>query len=156
MPKIVQIGSTSYIIPEEGDKAGWGEDTTSWMQGVTDALENVQGPNDILSTSATLTNNQSSATNIPGLLFNVAEVESVEIDYVIKRVYDSGSTTVVESGKILGNYDGTDFVISQETTGDAGVEITVTSSGQFQYTTSDLANHVSSVIRFKSTTIDTP
>lgn len=156
MPKIVQIGSTSYIIPEEGDKAGWGEDTTAWMEGVTDALENVQGTNDILIKSATLSNNQSSVANIPGLSFNVAEVEAVEVDYVIKRTYDSGSSIVVESGKILGNYDGTDFVISQENTGNAGVDITVTSSGQFQYTSSDLTNHISSVIRFKAKTIDTP
>lgn len=156
MAKQLQIGSTIYNYPEEGDKAGWGEEATSWAEGVTDALANVQGPNDILTTSATLTNNQSTVTNIPGLLFNVAQVEAVEIFYDIKRVYDSGSTTIIESGKIQGNYDGSDFVISIDATGSAGVDITVTSAGQFQYTSSDLANHISSVIRFRATTIDTP
>lgn len=156
MAKQLQIGSTIYNYPEEGDKAGWGEEATSWAEGVTDALSSVQGANDILITSATLTNNQTTATNIPGLLFNVAQVEAVEIDYLIKRTYDSGSTTVVETGKILGSYNGTDFIISQDTTEDAGVVISVTSAGQFQYTSSDLSNHVSSLIRFKAKTIDTP
>jgi len=156
MSKQLQIGSTVYDYPEQGDKAGWGEDASAWAEGVTEALKNVQGPNDLLITSATLSNNQTIATNIPGLTFNVAQVESVEIDYVIKRIFDSGASTIVETGKILGNYDGSDFSISIETTGDSGTVISVLSSGQFQYTTSDLTNHQSSIIRFRAQTIDTP
>jgi len=156
MSKQLQIGSTIYNYPEQGDKAGWGEDAASWAQGVTDALANVQGPNDILITSSTLANNQSSAANIPGLVFNMSQVESIEIDYYIKRIYDSGTSTVVETGKILGSYDGSDLSISIETTGETGTTITALSGGQFQYTTTDLANHTSSIIRFKASTIDTP
>ena len=156
MSKQLQIGSTIFDYPEQGDKAGWGDEATAWAEAVTDALTNVQGPNDILITSATLANNQSSAANIPGLVFNVAQVEAVEIDYYIKRIFDSGSSTVVETGKILGSYDGTDFIISTETTGETGTTITALSSGQFQYTTTDLTNHTSSVMRFKARTIDTP
>jgi hypothetical protein len=156
MAKQLQIGSTIYNYPEQGDKAGWGEDATAWAQGVTDALQNVQGANDLLITSATLANNQSSAADIPGLTFNVAQVEAVEIDYFVKRVYDTGATTVVESGKIMGTYNGTEFVISSEVTGNAGITISVQNTGQFQYTSSDLANHTSSIIRFRAKTIDTP
>jgi hypothetical protein len=156
MAKQLQIGSTIYNYPEQGDKAGWGEDATAWAQGVTKALTNVQGSNDLLITSATLSNNQSSAADIPGLSFNVAEVQAVEIDYFIRRVYDSGTTTTTETGKILGSYDGSEFFISTETTGEAGTEISVLNTGQFQYVTTDLANHTSSVIRFRAKTIDTP
>lgn len=156
MSKQLQIGSTIYDYPEQGDKAGWGEEATAWAEGVTNALANVQGSNDILITSATLANNQSSAANIPGLIFNVAQVEAVEIDYFIKRIFDSGATTVTETGKILGTYDGSDFFISTETTGDSGVVISVLASGQFQYTSTDLTNHTSSVIRFRARTIDQP
>lgn len=62
------------------------------------------------------------------------------------------ATVYVESGKILGNYDGTDFFISTETVGDAGIEISVTSTGQFQYISSNLG-HDSCIIRFKGSAI---
>lgn len=156
MAKQLQIGSTIYNYPEQGDKPGWGEDATAWACGVTDALTNVQGSNDLLITSATLSNNQSSAANIPGLSFNVAQVQAVEIDYFIQRVHDSGTTTITETGKILGSYDGSEFFISSEATGETGTEISVLNTGQFQYTTTDLANHTSSVIRFRARTIDIP
>ena len=156
MSKQLQIGSTIFNYPEQGDKAGWGEDATAWAEAVTDALGNVQGPNDILITSATLANNQTTAANIAGLTFNVAEVEAVEIDYYIRREFDGGASTVVETGKILGSYDGSDFFISTESTGETGTVISVLSTGQFQYTTTDLTNHTSSLIRFRARTIDTP
>ena len=156
MPKQLQIGSTIFDYPEQGDKAGWGEEATAWAEAVTDALANVQGPNDILITSATLANNQTTSADIPGLLFNVAQVEAVEIDYFIRRVFDNNASTVTETGKILGSYDGSEFSISTETTGDTGVTITVLNTGQFQYTSTDLTDHVSTVIRFRAKTIDTP
>ena len=156
MSKTLQIGSTTFEYPTEGEKPGWGEEATAWAEAVTDALQNVQGPNDILITSATLTNNQITLANIPGLVFNTGQVQSIEVDYLIERIFDSGSTTIAESGKILGNYNGTDFDISQETTGDAGVAISINNSGQFQYTSDDKANHISTTIRFKASTIDQP
>jgi hypothetical protein len=156
MSKTVIVGSTTFTIPEAGDNPGWGEDVTAWICAVTDALDNVQGTNDLLVTSATLANNQTTAANITGLSFNIAQVESVEIDYFIEREFDSGTSTVTETGKILGSYDGTDFTISSETTDETGTVISVLSTGQFQYTTSNLANHVSSIIRFRARTIDTP
>lgn len=156
MSKTVQIGSRVFEIPDQGDNPGWGEEVTAWIEAATQALENVQGANDILTTSATLANNQAVAADIPGLLFNISQVESVEIDYVITRTYDLGATVVVESGKILGNFNGSDFVISVEATGETGTDISVLNTGQFQYTSSDLTDHISSIIRFQAKTIDTP
>ena len=156
MSKQLQIGSEIFDYPEQGDKAGWGDEATAWAVAVTNALQNVQGPNDILITSATLANNQTTAANISGLTFNVSQVEAVEVDYYIERIFDAGASTVVETGKILGSYDGSDFVISTETTGNTGVSIDVLSSGQFTYTSSDLTTHQSSIIRFRAKSIDTP
>lgn len=156
MPKTVQIGNKVYIVPNPGENPGWGEDLTEWICGVTDALETVQGPNDILITSATLANDTSTPTNIPGLTFDVAQVEAVEIKYEVRRIYDSGSTTEVEYGTIQGVYDGSTFFISSDVTGDTGTTITVLNTGQFTYETTDLPNHVSTTIRFKASTIDTP
>lgn len=157
MSKQLQIGSDIFNYPEQGENPGWGEEATAWAEAVTDALQDVQGPNDLLLTSATLVNNQATPADISGLLFNVAQVEAVEVDFFITRTFDSGTSVTTERGKILGSYDGTTFSISTETDGgDTGVEITVTNAGQFQYTSSDLTNHTSSTIRFKASTIDTP
>jgi len=156
MAKTLQIGSTSYIIPEQGEKAGWGEDTTAYLEAIANSLANVQGPNDLLTASANLANNQAVSANITGLVFNTGEVQHVNIEFIIIREFDSGATTTVESGNIIGNYDGTDFYMSLDSVGDTGVQVTVNSSGQFQYTSSDLANHVSSTIRYKASTIDIP
>jgi hypothetical protein len=156
MAKNLQIGSNIYSYPEEGENPGYGEDATAWAEAVTDALQNVQGPNDILATSSTLTNNQATPADINDLTFNTGAVQYTFIEYLIKRVYDSGVTTVVESGQIFGNYDGSTFVMTRKADGsaEAGIEITVTNAGQFQYTSTDLANHTSSVIKFKARTID--
>lgn len=156
MSKNLQIGSTIFEYPVQGDKPGWGEEATAWAEAVTAALQNVQGPNDILITSATLANNQTTPADIPGLVFNTGQVQSVEVDFLLERVFDAGSTTETESGKILGAYDGTEFSISVESVGNVGIDITVTNAGQFQYTSDDKANHVSTTIRFKGRTIDQP
>jgi hypothetical protein len=156
MSKQVQIGSDIYVIPDAGDNPGWGEDLTKYLEAIADALTEVQGPNDILVTSATLANNQLVAANIPGLLFNVSEVQGIEVDCFIIRTYDSGISVATERIKILGDYNGSAFSISQESSNDTGVVISVDNSGQFKYTSSDLPNHISSVIRFRAKTIDTP
>lgn len=156
MSKTLQIGSNIYTIPEEGDNPGWGEDLTAFFEGIADALENVQGPNDILITSAPLTNNQSTFANVSGLQFNTAQVQAIEVKYLIIRVYDAGASTVTESGTITGNYDGATFFISTQHVGDAGITFDITNTGQIQYKSSDLTSHVSSVIRFSGKTIDEP
>lgn len=156
MSKTVQIGSNVYTIPEEGDNPGWGEDLTAYLEGIADALANVQGPNDILITSAPLTNNQSTFANIAGLQFNTAQVQAIEVKYLIIRVYDAGVSTVTESGTITGNYDGSTFFASTQHVGDAGITFDITNTGQVQYKSSDLTSHVSSVIRFRGITIDEP
>ncbi len=156
MSKQVQIGSNIYIIPEAKDNPGWGEDLTAFFEGIVAALANVQGPNDVLLTSATLSNNQVSPANVPGLIFNVSEVQGVEIDYFVLRIYDSGSSVTAERGKILGAFDGAVFAISTEAEGDAGIDFSITNGGQVQYVTTNLVNHISTVVRFKGVTIDSP
>ncbi len=156
MSKTVQIGSNIYTIPEQGTNPQWGEDLTAYLEAIADALANVQGPNDILVTSANLANNQTSFANVSGLQFNTAEVQSVEINYLVIRTYDSGTSVVTESGKILGNYDGSTFSIATQHIGDAGITFDITNTGQVQYKSTDLTNHVSSVIRFTGKTIDEP
>jgi len=154
MSKKLQVGSEIFEIPVNGQNPGWGEDTTGWMEAVTDAIGEVQGPNDVSITSSPLANNQSTYADVIGLKFDTSQVIYINIEYFVKREFDSGTSVVTESGVILGNFDGANFYISREQVGDAGLSLDVTPTGQFQYTTSDLTNHVSSVIKFKGRTID--
>lgn len=155
MTKLLQVGNNIFEYPQQGTGEGHGEEATAWAEAVTAALADVQGPNDILLTTANLANNVSVAQNIPGLSFNTGQVQHVNVEFLITRTYDLGSSVVVESGNIRGNFNGSDFRISVETTGDdTGVLFDVTPSGQFTYTSSELANHVSSTVSFKAQTID--
>lgn len=156
MPKNVQIGSDIFEIPIEGESPPWGEEVTDCLVAIGDALTEVQNEADILPTSATLANNQPTPANIPGLVFNTGIVIAVEVDFFIKRIYDSGSTTVVERGKSLGYYDGSVFTIATETVGDSGVVISVTNGGQFQYTSDNKPNSIENTIVFRAKTILEP
>ena len=157
MSQVVTIGSNSFIIPNAGENPGWGEDLTAYLLAIADALATVQGPNDKLLTSATLANNQTTPANIPGLLFNTGEVQAIDVSFLVIRVYDSGSTTITESGKMYGNYNGTNFVLSVDSVGsDTGVLFSITNGGQIQYTSDNRLNHISTTLRFSAKTIDQP
>lgn len=155
MTKSLQVGNTIVEYPVQGTGAGHGEDATEWAEAVTDALANFLGPNDILLTTANLANNAATAQVIPGLTFNTGQVQHINVEFLITRIYDLGATTVVESGKIYGNFNGSDFRISVTSTGDVtGVDFDITSGGQITYTSSNLTDHQSSVVGFKASTID--
>lgn len=151
-----QVGNNTFEIPDNLEEPGWGEELSEYLKAIADALENVQNVEDILQTTALIQNNISSPTNINGLNFNVSNALGVSIDYYIRRVYNSGSSVLSEYGTIYGDYDGSTFTISRvSATGDAGVIITVTNAGQFQYTSSNLTDQTSGSIIFRAKTIIT-
>lgn len=152
MALTLQVGTEVFQYPENGTnpQEQWGEEASNWAQAVTDLLANIQGPNDISITTFSLANNQVSQANIVGLRFSTTSVISVKIEFVIQRI---ASTTVVESGIIMGYFDGTNFEIAQQSVGNSGVVIDVLNDGQFVYTSSNLSGHVSSTIKFKGVTI---
>lgn len=155
MAKDLQIGSTIYPYPEPGEGAGWSEGATNWAQGVTDALATVQGPNDILLTTATLANNQPIPQDIVGLDFDTGQVQHITVEFLLIRTYtDPEIPTETESGTIIGNFSGSDFYISPDSIGDVGVEFGITSVGQMQYTSEDRLNTDNLTIKFKARTID--
>lgn len=156
MSTTVTIGNKTFEIPDPGEKIGWAEDTTDYLIAIADALTTVQGPNDILQTTSALANNQSSPAIISGFSFSTANVVAIDSSFVVARTFDSGATTVTESGKIIGSYDGSVFTISVDSEGDSGISFDITNTGQITYTSSDLSNHVSSSITFTARTIDTP
>lgn len=155
MSKKLIIGSEEFEFPVQGSNPDYGEEITSWAEAVTDALSTVQGPNDILETSATIANNISSFTNIPGFNFSTTEVRSINAEYLVERATTSPVDKIVETGYIEGYYDGTNWGISIRVVGDAGIEIDITSGGQMQYKSSNMAGlGYTGTIKFKARTID--
>jgi hypothetical protein len=146
------IQGTTYNYPSSGEDPNWAEETSSWAQAVTDALELLVGPNDILQTSFVIDNNQTSDSIIRGLYFNPTQVRAANINYSIYRSTDSGS--LVETGDLLVTYDannasGQKWQVSQRTNGNSDVLITVNDSGQFYYTSSNMTGtNYSGIMKF--------
>lgn len=146
MPKIFTVGNEEFEFPLEGENAGYGSEITDWAEAVTTALETVQKPNDIPTTSEISLNADillNTPSPVPGFSFSTAEVIAIDAKYVFNRSYTivdpitSLPVNIVETeiGFIEGYYNGQTWGISIRTTGDAGVLLTINSSGQIFYQT---------------------
>lgn len=91
-------------------------------------------PNLKANTTFSFTNNQSSAADITGLLLDSSEERSAVIHY---QVFRDGTADLYEAGTIKASFNGTDWDHSLERSGESGLEISITSGGQFQYTSTD-------------------
>lgn len=146
MAKTLIIGTDEFEFPIQGDSPDWGEAVTDWAEAVTDALSSVQQPNDVLRTTASIANNQTTFASIPGFSFDTSEVRSINSEYIVTRNTDTVS--LLESGFIEGNFDGTNWNISIRSIEDAEIEFQITSGGQVQYKSSNMsgANYVGEII----------
>jgi hypothetical protein len=154
MSKTVIIGSQEFELPEQGSNPDYGSTLTDFFVAVADALESVQGPNDILLTSATINNNVTSFTSIPGFSFSTASVKSIECSYIVERTTVSPAQKFVESGNIIGNYDGSNWNISSNFVGDAGITFSISGAGVMQYkSTNIVGSSYVGVIKFAAKTV---
>lgn len=147
------VNNTPFEYPEQGDQAPWGEAATGWASEVTTVLSTVKGPADLLESFFDLNNNQTTFSNISGFSFDSVTVRSFEISGNIYRSYNAGASEVVEEYTLTGLNNGADWIITREGFGDAGIELEITSTGQVQYKSSNLAGHVSSKIKFRGTAV---
>lgn len=90
-----------------------------------------------LQNSFTIADNQSSAANVTSALFDKTVYRAVWLEYSIYRSASGGSTRA-QTGLIRMVTDGTNWEIddtgvSVPSSDDAGVDFSVTSSGQLQY-----------------------
>jgi len=151
MSKTLQIGNQTFEYPVQGD-SNWGEEATAWAEAVTEALATVQGPEDILTTEALLTNGGSG--NVSGLVFDTSVVQQVIVEGLIVREYLDATPTEAEAFVSNGSYNGTTFYISVESVGnDTGVTLDINNSGQFTYTAENRANTSNIIIKFKGKAI---
>lgn len=134
------VNGAVFNYPKPGTEPGWGEDATDWAVAITDAVNSLLGEGDIIETTFQLTNNQSIATDVNGLLFNNTTVRSAKIDYT---VYINTSTNeLIETGVLYLQWksDSTTWVQSQSFVGDvSGLEFSITTGGQVQYTTTNIS-----------------
>lgn len=100
----------------------------------------------ILESSFSLANNQSSPTNVTGLLVSSAN-RSVLLQYSISI---DATSDLFESGTIAIIKLGSDWVLSRDFTGDNSlVSFDITSGGQVTYTTSNYSGFVSGTLKYR-------
>jgi hypothetical protein len=144
MSRTLIINNTPYEIPDAGDPPGWGGDTTDWMSAVTDVLDSIVGSADILPTSFTVANNQTTPSDVTGLIFDGGAVRSSIINYNIYRISDSNPSGFSESGTLTVLYDSNasnPWTMTQcNVNGYSGVNLDITNSGQILYTSNDIGS----------------
>jgi hypothetical protein len=138
------VNNVPFEYPTQGEQAPWGEAASGWAQEVTTVLSSLNGPSDILETSATIQNNQSIAQPVPGLFFDPLTVRSFSVKGNVYRT--DGVTTKYEEFTLTGLNTGSLFLIQQDGFGDSGVNFSITSGGQVLYTSS---NFVSGIMKFR-------
>lgn len=156
MSKQLTVNNTPYDYPTEGDEPGWGGEATGWAEEVTDVLNNLLGPDDILETSFNIANNQSSLANVTGLVFNAGSVRAASVEYSVFRISDSNPSGNAEFGEMHIVYDNNvGWSLSMGgIVGLSGVIFSILPTGQIQYTSSDIGstNYVG-VMKFKAKTL---
>lgn len=94
--------------------------------------------------SFTIENNKSAHTDIAGLSFSSKSVSQAIIEFLVQRVTTgSGAVEYVESGILIATYNPTSddwnlVSVSANTPDNSGVDFFITSSGQVQYTSSNI------------------
>lgn len=136
---LVTLNNKSFVIPEPGQEPGWGEDVTAYLIELAEVLDFLLAPGDIVNSTASILNNQTSPVDVVGLSFSNAETRSARATYQIKR--SVAGNTLIQSGTLFldWNPQTSNWVLTHDfTAGNAGVTFTVLPSGQVQYTSTNL------------------
>lgn len=105
---------------------------------------------DIKETSADILDNQAASIDVGDLAFSNAVVRSFVVDASIEV---DATSDLFENITIKGIQKGAGWDISVTSVGDdSGVEFTITSAGQIQYTSPAFAGYASATIKFRATT----
>lgn len=97
----------------------------------------------------TLVNNQASAADVTGLVFDLRQTSQAIVEYLVQRITTStGATELVESGIFIVSYMPTSATwelhsVSADTPDNSGVTFSVTSAGQVQYTSTNITGTAS-------------
>jgi len=153
MSKDLVVNGITYKYPISGDDPGWGEEASDWAEAVTDLLSTFINAGDIIESSISLVNNQTTFIDVIGLSFDPATVRAASIFYSVYITTDSNE--VIEAGEMTAAYKDVagEWVYSQDFIGDAGIEFQITNGGQVQYKTSDITGtNYNSLMKFRAKT----
>ena len=107
-------------------------------------------PGDISETSFSTANNQAVAANVTGLLFSNATVRSFS---ALASIAIDATTDVYQQFSLSGIQKGASWEMSVDSVGDnSGITFSITTSGQVQYQSSNLAGFVSGTLKFRAIT----
>ena len=145
MSVTLTVNGLPFSYPSAGEAPGWGENATDWASAVTDTVNGLIGPGDILASLFSITNNQgpgeggATPANVTGLLFNSTAILGAIVYYSVTRKTDTNEA--VETGELRLVYkpNSATWIMAQSLVGNAGISFSVTSLGQIQYTTSNLS-----------------
>jgi len=152
MSTSVTINGSTYSIPSQGQNPPWGKDLSDVLVAITSVLSSLSGPSDINLTTFNIANNQSAAANVTGASFDTSQVRSFIMQYSVSRTTSTQETT--EVGSLYGAYNSTagTWELMQYYAGLSGVVFSITSSGQLQYTSSNMSGSTpAGKIKFKAT-----
>ena len=119
------------------------------LKGLDTAIGSLGGGGSETTGNTTINNNQSTYSNLTGLVFDKTVTRSVSIRFSVSRNTDTASKA--GSGIIEIYYDtqSNNWYLSMEGSSNSGIEFDVTSSGQIQYKSDALSGtSYSSVFRF--------
>ena len=115
---------------------------------VTEQIENIQSPGDLLQDSDDILNNQNPDLDIAGFAFSNASVRSFDAQVAVSI---EASPSLNEKFNIQGVQIDSDWIITIESSGqDSLVSFNITDLGQMTYTSGDIAGFISGKVNFKA------
>lgn len=153
----VVLSGTTYQVPKNSSTPPWGEELYDYLIALGIAYSTLIGTGDIAEAGFVLANNQVASAPITGLTFDSSIIRSAVISYSIYRA--TATNTLREAGELTIIYDpvaavGTKWALQRDSISDAGVEITISDTGVFSFTSSNLAGaSYSGLMRFEAKAI---
>ena len=146
------IAGTTYEYPTTGQQPDWGKNAADWATAVTNTVNGVNSNGDILTTSFNPVDNQIVPANVFGFVFDSSVSQGFIVDYAIYRT--NGSVGYSETGSLFGTYNTFDGIWTMAQVGvlveSTGIKLTLTNSGQIQYTSTNLGGTHSCRLSFRA------
>lgn len=139
MSETVSIQGTDYTLNIQGDNPPFGEQQSELIRALVDVANASASGTDILPTSFTLTNNTAVAANITGASFDSSQVRAAFMNYSIYIA--TNSVELSEAGQLIITYKSVanSWELVRYAAGDSQVTFSITTSGQIQYISSNVA-----------------
>ena len=164
MPIDKTVKNTSIIIPEVSDE-NYGEELTFFFCELVDIINSLSSPLDINQRDFNFNNNVGTPTDITGFLFSTSNKAKFIADYIITR--DNGTNILTETGTLIGRQGTSGWTIARidvdndvdntnfpGSNGYIGVEFSITSAGQIQYTSDNYPSQTTGTITFKAKALE--